>query len=84
MAKKHKGYKAQVRKKQKETVGHIELVEVDVIYMDREKDEDGEQQVFASCTCGNWRTSPEAKTFGKIGTEAKQHVEETGHQLRQH
>lgn len=84
MAKKHKGYKPQIRKKQKDTVGRIDLVEIDVIYMDREKDADGVQQVFAACTCGNWRSSSEAKTFGKIGTEAKEHVEATGHQLRQH
>lgn len=80
MAKKHKNYKPQVRKRTKETTGQLELV--DVIYMDREKDAEGKYQVFAACTCGMWRTDPDIRTFGKIGEAAKAHVDETGHQLR--
>ena len=75
MAKKHnkKWYKPQRRDRLKETVGKLEFV--DVVYMEKEVDEDGKTQIFATCTCGDWRSSPEATTIQKVAMEAKAHVQ---------
>lgn len=82
MGKKHKFWRPQVRRRQKTTIGKLKFV--DVIYLEKEKGPDGEENMVAVCSCGRWRSSEEATTFAKIGFEAKIHVEETGHQLRQH
>lgn len=82
MAKKHKNWKPQARKNTKPTSGKLEFV--DVIYIEKERQSDGTENIYAICTCNEWRSSPEADTFLKIGKEAKAHVQETGHQLRSH
>ena len=82
MAKKHKGYKPQQRKRLKPTVGQLQLV--DVIYMDRERDEDGKWQVFSACSCGTWRSEKGLTSIQKVAMAGKAHAEETGHQLRFH
>lgn len=69
MSKKNK--KPQVRKRQKPTVGQLEFT--NVVYMEREL-VDGKVQIFGTCTCKKWRSSPEATTITKVGLEAKQHV----------
>lgn len=76
--KKHKNYKPQKRRKLKITTG--KLISVDMVYMDREKIEDPEtgekkEMVYATCTCGKWRSSNEATTIQKVALEAKAHVE---------
>lgn len=81
MSKKSKFRKPQIRKRQKKTVGQAEFV--DVVYMDRETI-DGKRQVFAACTCGEWRSSPAAITITKVGMEAKAHVLAGKCQLRFH
>ena len=85
MGKKHRRrqYKPQKRSNQKPTVGQREFI--NVVYMEKETIDD-RKNVYAVCTCGNWRSSPEATTFGKIGKEAREHVlaSEGKCQLRQH
>jgi len=75
MAKKHnkKWYRPQKRERLRETVGKLEFV--DVVYMAKERDEDGVEQVYATCTCDQWRSSPEATTIQKVALEAKAHVQ---------
>lgn len=81
MAKKHKNYRPQGRRKTKKTTGRWERVEVNVIYIDKEKtvNEEGETivEMFGTCTCGKWRTSEKARTFKHIGDEAKIHAEQS-------
>lgn len=85
---KKKFRKPQIRKRIKPTTGKLELV--DVIYIDKERTPDPDnpkrkkEHFFGTCTCKQWRSSKEATTLKKIGEEAKQHVEESGHQLRKH
>lgn len=75
--KKHKNYKPQRRGKLKTTVG--QMVMRDITYLDREPyvTDDGEtiKRVYATCTCGNWRSSEDADTVLKVGREAQAHVE---------
>jgi hypothetical protein len=73
MSKKNK--KPQVRKRQKPTTGQLKFQ--DVVYLEREK-VDGVVQVYATCTCDKWRSSPEATTITKAALEAKQHVLDSG------
>lgn len=82
LKKKHRFRKPQIRIRQKETVGRLELV--DVVYMDKEVDDEGTTQIFAACTCGDWRSSPEATTIAKVAMEAKAHVEAGPCMFRQH
>lgn len=82
MAKKHKTYKPQRRSKLKPTTG--QLILTDVLYMDREKDEEGKYQVYSACTCGKWRSSKGLTSIQKVALEAKAHADETGHRLRFH
>lgn len=81
MVKKHKGYKPQRRGRLKKTTGKLEFV--DVVYMEKET-VDGTQRVYATCTCGKWRSSPEASTIQKVAIEAKAHVDSGPCRLRQH
>lgn len=76
-----KNRKPQIRRRTKETTGKAQFV--DVIYVHQEEI-DGVANMYTTCTCGQWRSSPEAKTFSELGREAKQHVLDTGHQLRKH
>ena len=71
MAKKHK--KAQVRKRTKATVGKREFQ--DVVYLEKEMDENGVVQIVGMCTCDKWHSSKEATTITKVALEAKKHVE---------
>jgi hypothetical protein len=84
MPKKHR--KPQVRRRTKPTTGQIELA--NVIYMDREWIENDEglrvRAAFGACTCGKWRSSPEATTLMKVGIEAKAHAEAGDCVLRFH
>lgn len=73
--------KPQTRHRQKKTTGQLEFT--DVVYIEKEKI-DGKDNMYATCTCGKWRSSPEAKTFTAIGREAKAHVVESGHRFRHH
>ena len=75
-----KNRKPQIRKRQKPTTGRVEFT--DVVYLEREKDENGKEQVFAVCTCNKWRSSPEATTITKVGLEAKKHVDESDGKCR--
>lgn len=82
MSKKHEHYKPQKRHRLKKTVNYLQTV--DVVYLDRERI-DGVEQVYAICTCGEWRSSPSATTIAKVGLEAKKHVQDSSTcALRQH
>lgn len=78
-----KNRKPQARKRTKETTDQLEFT--NVVYMEKEKMDD-KDNVYATCTCGEWRSSSEAKTFTAIGHEAKAHVEASKGQcaLRRH
>lgn len=87
MSQKHKNYKPQKRSRLKVTTGY--LTSFDVIYLEKEKvtDEEGEEitRLFATCTCGQWRSSEEATTMVKVAYEAKAHSEASDHcRLRKH
>lgn len=70
------------RKRTKPTTGQLALV--DIIYMDKTKNDEGVEILFATCTCGGWMSSEDAKTITQIAHEAKAHAQESGHQLRKH
>lgn len=87
MPKKHKNYIPQKRFRQHDTVGKLEFV--NVVYLEREAVWDPEKeayvdQVYATCTCDKWRSSPEANTIQKVALEAKEHVNNGPCRLRQH
>lgn len=76
--KKHKRYLPQMRKREKKTTGRREFV--NVVYLEKEKSfdpvhEEYCERIYATCTCGNWRSSDKADTIAKVGHEAKAHVE---------
>jgi hypothetical protein len=70
------------RKRLKKTTGELQFV--DVIYMQRERDENGDMQLVAVCTCEKWHSSPEATTIMKVAMEAKAHAESGPCILRPH
>lgn len=81
--------RGQSRKRIKPTTGQREFV--NVVYMEKEtvfdaETEETKKQIYATCTCGEWRTSSEATTINKVAMEAKAHVEasEGKCRLRQH
>jgi hypothetical protein len=79
----------QLRRNTKPTTGQREFI--NVVYMEKEnvfdpETEETKKQIYATCTCEKWRSSPEATTINKVAMEAKAHVEasEGKCQLRQH
>lgn len=70
-----------MRTRQKKTVGRLKFT--DVVYLEKEKI-DGKEQIFATCTCNQWRSSAEATTILKVANEAKAHVDSGPCELRSH
>lgn len=81
MAKKKPWYKPQFRNRKKKTVGQRTFV--DVIYLEKEKNDEGVESLYATCTCG-WRSNEEAKTILKVAMQAKEHASTGLCRLRQH